>query len=188
MACGSVSSITKRQLKYAQEMGFQRISLDSRQKLEPDYFFSEEGKLFLARLEKCCRKNTPVIVDGFTENGVEETGRYARELGIKKEDVRSRIAKRIGEFVMKWVSFGLDETVAVTGGDTVYAFLEQASCTDIEPVCEVMPGVVLFNATVGKRRLQVVSKSGGFGDEKVFVDIAAKVAAYGGCENERKLS
>lgn len=188
VACGSVSSITKRQLKYAQDMGFHRISLDSRQKLKPDYFCSKEGKLFLAGLEKSCRENSPVILDGFAENGVEETGRYARELGMKKEDVRGCIARRIGEFILKWVDFGIDDTVAITGGDTVYAFLEQAACTDIEPVCEVIPGVVLFTVTAGKRKLQVVSKSGGFGDEMVFVDIAAKVAAYGGYENERKLS
>ena len=61
----------------------------------------------------------------------------------------------------------------------VYAFLQRKGCKDIRPVCEIMPGAVLFETKVGERTMQVVSKSGGFGNESIFVEIADKMMVGG---------
>ena len=42
-----------------------------------------------------------------------------------------------------------------------------------------MPGAVLFETKVGERTMQVVSKSGGFGNESIFVEIADKMMVGG---------
>lgn len=187
VACGSINEITKKQLSYAQREGFTRISLDVHQKLQENYFQTPEAKKFLESFREACRKECPVILDTCSEHPMEETIRYAEEAGIRKEELRWRIAGRVGEFIERWLDFGLDDTVVITGGDTVYAFLMQINCTEIEPVCEAVPGVVLFHVKIGDRTLQVLSKSGGFGNESVFAEIASGFT-YGGCYNEEKLS
>ncbi len=187
VACGSINDITVKQLAYAERTGFDRLSLDVEQKLQERYLDTAAGKEFIEIIREKCRKATPLILDTCSEHAVEEAVLYAEKNGIPKEEIRSRIAERVGQFVRCWLDFELDDTVAITGGDTVYAFLMSVDCSDIEPVCEAVPGVVLFNMKIGNRTLQVLSKSGGFGREDVFAEIASRFT-YGGCYNEEKLS
>lgn len=176
--CGSINTITEKQLLYAQKKGFNRIILSDPQKLKSDYFSSAEGASFLMWLEEECKKDAPVILDVFTEGGTAGTANYGESIGMKKEDLRCGIAKRMGEFGEKWLGFNLDDTIVITGGDTAYAFLIQIKCTEIEPVYEIVSGAVLFNIKAGNRRLQVISKSGGLGDEDIFVNIASKTTWF----------
>lgn len=187
VACGSINDITRKQLAYAEHAGFDRLTLNVEQKLREGYLETQEGGGFVNEFREKCMKGTPLILDTCSEHPVEEAGLYAKKNGIPREEIRGRIAGRVGELVKCWLDFGLDDTVAITGGDTVYAFLTGIDCSDIEPVCEAVPGVVLFNIKFRNRTLQVLSKSGGFGNEDVFVEIASRFT-YGGCYNEEKLS
>ena len=187
--CGSVNKITEKQLICAQKQGFQRICLNIRQKLQPVYFESEEGKEFLRFFKKSCRRKRPVILDVISENAIEEALYFAGKSKIHLEEVRSRIAKRLGELVNYWLTFDLKDTLVITGGDTVYAFLSGNNCSEIEPVCEVIPGVVLFHVKIGERKLQVISKSGGFGNEQVFLEVAKEILIHKEAHDiEEKLS
>ena len=159
IVCGSVNEITKRQIKYAEKAGFRRISLNVVQKLQPGYFETEEARSFL--------------------NAVEEAAAYGRLVGVAEENIRECIVNRLGEFIDLWLGFGVDGALSLSGGDTVYAFLQRKGCKDIRPVCEIMPGAVLFETKVGERTMQVVSKSGGFGNESIFVEIADKMMVGG---------
>lgn len=187
VACGSINEITRKQVLYAERVGFERLSLSVEQKLQEGYLDTPEGDLFMRKFWEKCLSGNPVMLDTCSERPVEEAALYAEKKGISREEIRGRIAGRVGELVKRWLDFGLDDTVAITGGDTVYAFLEGIDCTDIEPVCEAVPGVVLFNIKLGERVLQVLSKSGGFGNEDVFAEIASRFT-YGGHYNEEKLS
>ena len=51
VVCGSVNSITLRQLDVAEQNGFSRLRLTPRQKLDPGYWESENGK-------EACRAST----------------------------------------------------------------------------------------------------------------------------------
>ena len=44
VACGSLNPITREQVMYAEQKGFLRISLTPRQKLDTEYYETEEGK------------------------------------------------------------------------------------------------------------------------------------------------
>ena len=96
-------------------------------------------------------------------------------MGISIEEVRVRIANRMGELIKEWLKFNLDHTVILTGGDTLLGFMNQINCQEITPICEIAQGVVLSIIHLKDRQLQIVSKSGGFGKETVFVDIAHSV-------------
>ena len=49
--------------------------------------------------------------------------------------------------------------------------MRQLDVTEIMPLCEVAPGVVLSQFTYGGRQWNLVSKSGGFGAKTLFYDL-----------------
>ena len=168
--CGTVNDRTLSQLAYAASRGFERITLSPEQKLRPDYLNTAEGKAFLKDLENKCRADAPVIVD--VDPGAEEkesTLRAAADFGISSEDLRERIARRLGEIIACWMDFGLEHILILSGGDTVYGFLEQIGVREVTPIREVRQGAVMFQIETNGRTMNIVSKSGGFGTEDFFV-------------------
>ena len=66
---------------------------------------------------------------------------------------------------------GLESTVLIMGGDCLLGLMRQLDVTEIMPLCEVAPGVVLSQFTYGGRQWNLVSKSGGFGAKTLFYDL-----------------
>ena len=79
-----------------------------------------------------------------------------------------------------WVGFGLDHTLVTIGGDTLAGFMKKAGCRELTPVCELSNGVVCSELALDGRELQMVSKSGGFGEKNVLIDIKSKLITGGG--------
>ena len=50
--------------------------------------------------------------------------------------------------------------------------------TELTPVCEISQGVVLSTLKWNEKKLQVVSKSGGFGNKDVLIEAAKKLIQY----------
>ena len=57
VVCGSVNSITLRQLDVAEQNGFSRLRLTPRQKLDPGYWESENGKEALQGINEMLAAN-----------------------------------------------------------------------------------------------------------------------------------
>lgn len=174
VACGSLNRITKEQVDYAQKQGgFARLHLSMEQKLNAGYYETEAGKRFLEQMVKTCRENRKVLVDSFdTDDSKEE---FLREHQIPAEQIRVLIAGAHGRIVRELVSDGLDITVLMTGGDTLMGYMKLTGCSQLEPVCEIEPGVVVSVLEQNGRRQQVISKSGGFGEKGTLCRVADKI-------------
>ena len=173
VVCGSLNPISEAQILHAEAAGFKRISLTPEQKLREDYLTSENGREWLASLKEACLSDSPVIVDGF---GCAEDGASSMpEERDKVEELRQRVARRLGEIMYAWFGFGLDHTLVTIGGDTLAGFMKKAGCSELTPVCELSDGVVCSTLALGGREVQIVSKSGGFGYDAVLNDIASQL-------------
>lgn len=178
VACGSVNPITKGQLDCAQKHGFRRIRLTPAQKLEPGYFETEVGrakvKELIQTVKVCplCILDTNDQADGKEEP---ETLAYAREHGVSLEEMRVRIAASLGYLVKKLVDGGVTSTMLITGGDSLLGFMNQIQVYEMTPVCEMAPGTVLSQFVIKGRTYEVISKSGGFGEERLLLDLAEKI-------------
>ena len=69
VACGSVNSITLRQLDVAEQNGFSRLRLTPRQKLDPGYWESENGKEALQGINEMLAANPRCIIETNDEGG-----------------------------------------------------------------------------------------------------------------------
>ncbi len=86
-------------------------------------------------------------------------------------DIRFRIADSLGRIAMEMVNRGLNYTISMTGGDTLMGFMNHIGKTELVPICEIGKGAVLSAMRWNGKRIQVISKSGGFGEENIFVQM-----------------
>lgn len=172
VACGSVNPITQKQLDYAQQNGFYRIRLMPEQKLDAKYFESIEGKAKLQEILNRCKRERLCILDMNDEENGSDTLTYAAEREIGIEQVRVQITKTLGYILKYLVEEQVESTMMITGGDSLLGFMDQVGVYEMTPVCEMAPGTVLSTFMVGKKEYQVISKSGGFGSEKLMTDLA----------------
>lgn len=174
VACGSLNRITEQQVIYAKEKaGFAGRHLAACQKLNPSYYDTPEGKEFLEEVLQLCQEKKKVVLDTFDEN--EEKEIYMREHNISPEEVRYLIANAHGRIVQEIVNRRMDVTVLMTGGDTLMGYMKNIGCSQLEPVCEIEPGIAVSVLEWNGCRQQVISKSGGFGTEDIMEKIAQKI-------------
>ena len=69
-------------------------------------------------------------------------------------------------------------TLLLTGGDTLLQCMNSVGARELEPVCELESGIVLARFTYQGRTRYVITKSGGFGQEDLLVELADRIAKH----------
>ena len=171
------NSITLRQLDVAEQNGFSRLRLTPRQKLDPGYWESENGKEALQGINEMLAANPRCIIETNDEGGNQPTADYAAARGLDLEGLRVGIASSIGHMLGKLFTSPALGTLLLTGGDTLLQCMNCVGIKELEPVCEMEKGVVLARFTYCGCTRYVITKSGGFGHEKLLLDLADRIAA-----------
>lgn len=63
---------------------------------------------------------------------------------------------------------GADGRFMIIGGNALLAFLGAIRCCKLTPVYELCPGAVLSRVDYQGRQYEIISKSGGFGQEELL--------------------
>ena len=176
--CGSVNPITLRQMDTAEKAGFARLRLTPRQKLEPGYWASADGKAALAEIEAMLAANPRCIIETNDAGGNQLTADYAAARGIDLDGMRVGISGSVGQ--MFGALFGSEHlgTLLLTGGDTLLQCMNSVGARELEPVCELESGIVLARFAYQGRTRYVITKSGGFGQEDLLVELADRIAKH----------
>lgn len=173
---GSVNPITLAQLDWAENAGFTRLRLTPPQKLEPDYWHSNEGKTELKHMEETLAANPLCIIETNDSDGNQQTADYASDLGIDLETMRVRIAGSLGHLVGAIFTSPSLGTLLLTGGDTLLQCMNCIGVRELEPLCELEKGVVLSRFTYNGCTRHIITKSGGFGQENLLTNLAERIA------------
>ena len=174
--CGSVNPITAAQLDYAEKHGFIRIRLKPEERLDKEFWSTCLGQEKLCQWKELLDQHSCVILDSNDLPGREDTKDYAKAHGLSLDEIRVRIAASYGYILKDLLQTGLESTLMITGGDTLLGCMEQLGVKEMEPVCELAPGTVLSGFSLGEKKSQVISKSGGFGQETLLIDLAGKIS------------
>lgn len=174
--CGSVNPITLAQMDHAEQRGFARIRLAPRQKLQPGYWHTEEGAQARQEIEALLEEHPLCIIDSNDAGGNQPTADCARQMGLDLQAMRVQIASSLGDLVARIFHSPALGTLLLTGGDTLLQCMERAGVRELEPVCEMEKGVVLARFTYDGCTRHVITKSGGFGQETLFTDLADRLA------------
>ena len=174
--CGSVNPITTAQLDYAEQRGFRRLRLTPEQKLEPNYWQTQEARDLLVSIEEMLAENSRCIIETNDEGGNQPTADYASALGIDLDTLRVRIAGSLGQLVKGIFSSPSLGTILMTGGDTLLQCMNCLGVNQLEPICEMEKGIVLARFTCNGHTCHIITKSGGFGQESLMTDLAERIA------------
>jgi uncharacterized protein YgbK (DUF1537 family) len=171
--CGSLNPISRQQIEYCEEMGFNRIVLSPEQLLEEDYFSSHAGEEMLNSINAKLIKEQVVVIDsGISQLNTMDD--YMSRNGIDMDGARIKITRALGTLLEKFYKMGIgyEATVMIIGGDTLKGFIEQVDCDEINMLCEITMGTVLSSINIYGKYAQIISKSGGFGAKELIYDIA----------------
>lgn len=168
--CGSVNPITRKQLEYGEKSGYQRVHLTVQQKLEREYWLTKKGDNIIQRWIRDFKENSCCILDSNdAEKG--QTLDYAKQNHLSIDQVRCRISETLGIILRKLLDEGLRATLLVTGGDTLLGFMKEIDDWELKPICEISPGCVLTKLIYKNEEYHIITKSGGFGEEKLLKNI-----------------
>ena len=174
--CGSVNPITQTQLDHAQATGFLRLRMEPRQKLEPDYWGSDQGRQQLAQWLPLLQQGKHPSIDSNDPGSNQPTADYAQAQGLTLEDVRLRISGSLGQILKAISQENLPGTLLVTGGDTLMQCMNCMDIHEIEPLCELEAGVVLSRFQYQGVSRYVISKSGGFGKADLLISLSCMLS------------
>ena len=180
IVCGSVNPITVAQMDWAQKAGFARLRLTPEQKLTPGYWQTGEGQKQLALIDEMLAANPYCIIETNDEGGNQLTADYAARLGIDLETLRQRISGSLGHLVGGLFASPHLGTLLMTGGDTLLQCMNCVGVSQLEPICEMEKGVVLASFTYKGCTRRIITKSGGFGQESLFTDLARRIRGESG--------
>lgn len=173
-ACGSINSVTASQVDYAAGAGMCRIALTPEQKLTEGWAEGPEGIRAIRQWEERTPPRKSLIVECGVRD-TEATARYVQQHGIGLEQARRRIADNMGGVLKQMLKDGMSGTLLVTGGDTLLAFMQSIRQNALVPICEILPGVVLSQVTYAGRIYNLLSKSGGFGQEDLLTRLERRI-------------
>lgn len=171
--CGSLNPISRQQIEYGEEMGFNRIVLSPDQLLDGEFFRSDAGDQWFNDIKAKLIEHQVVMIDsGISEPDLMDD--YMKRNGISMDAGRVAITEALGRLLemlyMKGIGYELN--LMIIGGDTLKGFIEKVGCEEINLLCEITMGTVLSSINVFGKYAQIISKSGGFGTKELIYDIA----------------
>ncbi len=171
VVCGSVNPITIEQLGLAEEKGFYRYRITPEQKLHASAGGRDGNAELVKELKQRLAEHPYMIIDSNDSDGNESTRQYAKAHNISIEDVRVNISSTIGQIVSSLFDCSDLRTLLITGGDVLKQCMDWMEVYEMEPIGEMVPGIVLSRFTKNNCSRYVISKSGGFGEKTLINDI-----------------
>ncbi|MBO0457972.1 four-carbon acid sugar kinase family protein [Enterococcus hulanensis] len=170
--CGSVNPITRKQVDYVEQQNYPRISLKPHQLLRPNYWIGSEGKKEVENYLTLMAEQSLVIFETLSEETSLGIKQHVQERGAASSDFRFKIGRSLGELTQAIWSKNSENTFLFTGGDTLFQSMSVLGITQIKPIAEISAGVVLSSIEWQEQEIQVITKSGGFGNEQLFEEIS----------------
>ncbi|MDF2788600.1 MAG: hypothetical protein K0S80_1698, partial [Neobacillus sp.] len=168
---GSVNPVTKKQIVYAEVNGFERISLTLEQLWDKQYWDTVEGQ---ENINQYLKLEQPLLFETFGNVTTDQV-----KQPDQRNELRFRIGQSLGYLVKKLMSNGIKRTLLFTGGDTLYQSMRVLGITEIKPLEELFPGIVLGSIDFKDEKHYVITKSGGLGNEDLFIKLNAMISEKG---------
>ena len=164
VVCGSLNPITRAQMEHGAALGQTHISLTAAQLLDEGYLDTPEGQAWLDTLRPRIKRGETLLMD---------TGLDSTASALPTDTLRVRIANQLGRLMLRLIRMDREGiyTPMMIGGDTLMGFLKQLPRSEITLAGEIVPGVVSLTVQLEGRRVNMLSKSGGFGSRTLLEDL-----------------
>lgn len=170
---GSLNPITFRQIRNAVSEGFSKYTLSEKQLLDKAYTVTKDHEIWIQKIINDFSERQRVIIEGEDSN-LERTHFPANQ---NNEKTRKEVAENLGAVYSSLIKRRLSGFYVIVGGDTLFSVLNHLECTEIIPLRELSPGVVLSRIWENGETIYLISKAGGLGSDQVFTEILSALKA-----------
>lgn len=166
---GSLNEVSLRQAASAEACGFAVVQLPPEVLITKYGARSEAASQISAAVAGYDAQGRDVMLRTITRR--EDANEYEQrgeKLGLRHRQLSLRIAENTAKLINEILAqtrFGL---LTVFGGDTLAAIVRVMGWRGLLPRRELLPGVILSEATGEAKKMWVITKAGGFGPENVL--------------------
>jgi D-threonate/D-erythronate kinase len=169
---GSLNEVSLRQAAGAEALGFAVVQAPPEALITVSGVRCEAASQIIAAVARYDAQGRDVMLRTVTRReDVCEYERRGESLGLHYRQSSLLIAESTAELVCEVLAqtrFGL---LTVFGGDTLAAIVRAMGWRGLTPRQEILPGVILSEATGVGRKMSLITKAGGFGPEDVLRQI-----------------
>ena len=158
---GSVNAVTRSQLDFAEAQGAPRMHLPLARILTGSW--SPDDARGLARDFAQVAQGTPIALL--------DTLDFCEAALFERRVHPSQAINQAMGLIAREVLEDDDRTVMVIGGDTLASLITAMDITTLEPVEEIVPGVVLARFDAAGRERYLITKSGAFGAQDLIMQV-----------------
>ncbi|WP_434311136.1 four-carbon acid sugar kinase family protein [Hominifimenecus sp. rT4P-3] len=152
---GSVNTVTRQQLDYAEGMGRPRWHIPLKRAFAGQWS-TEEKRTFIQNIWEACTDQNPLIL-------VDTLGPCDEIEAEPSPQTVSQPARHMGSLASLVAEQGYPCTLMIIGGDTLQSFIRERNIRELCPVGEIAPGIVLASYPDKDTASYLITKSGGFG-------------------------
>ena len=154
--CGSLNEVTLKQLQYAQKHNACRVHLPVEKIVCGQWQEEDIGQFVRSFLQDA---DTSIrIIDTIDDS-------------MPMEDAAEQIAECMGKIAVCLIRQKPLQTLMIIGGDTLLGCVKALGIETLKPIKEPAPGTVLAEYTNHEGKGYLITKSGGFGDEALLIDL-----------------
>lgn len=164
--CGSVNPVSLAQVECARKAGAPVFFLNTEACNVSSWVDSTKGKELVSSVCKSWATHALTVVSSVD---IRDTNRDIDSSSVDRAVVAKNLGAILSVIARRYSAKG---TVVAMGGDILLSFLTNLGTRSLFPLGEIAPGVVASYIKIGDSRLELVSKSGGFGEESLFLQIA----------------
>ena len=161
----SLSSVTRRQLRFAEKQGISLVKV-------PLYAILENKIVpedFVVKAATLLKEKKDVILlssSAYSKNEFLKTEESARRAGLSSGEMGNYMQDIMGQIAMLVLDSAEISGLFLSGGDTAISCFEKAGASGSEIITEIATGIPLMRLIGGKHdSLRVVTKAGAFGKE-----------------------
>jgi len=162
---GSISDISRQQLKYAEGCGMQILKINISKLLKDETIES----YISSSLEILNKGKDLIITSAYEREDYKEAVSAGQEKNLSKEEVSMYTQEILGEIAIEIIKRVKISGIFLTGGDTAIGFINKAKASGSSIVEEVITGIPLMKLTGGEfNGLKIITKAGAFGKNEAI--------------------
>lgn len=162
---GSISDISRQQLKYAEDCGMQILKINISKLLKDETI----ERYISSSLEILNKGKDLIITSAYEREDYEEAISTGQEKNLSKEEVSMYTQEILGEIAIEIIKRVKISGIFLTGGDTAIGFINKAKASGSSIVEEVITGIPLMKLTGGEfNGLKIITKAGAFGKNEAI--------------------
>lgn len=170
VVCGSLNQITKRQIEFARDRGFIEKVAEADLLLQYNEGIPKQLKEILDNIVIKYEEGKSCMIDtGFPD--LEKIRRLGKLHSCTANELGKQIAVLLGKIAAYLLYKEADINLLIIGGDTLQGFMDRLQYDEFQMLGEIKPGVVSIRIVKDGIERNLLTKSGGFGDKELFLQI-----------------